>query len=110
MKRTLIAGTVAALFTLPPWQPRYVLRTKLLPAEQQTFIRNIGTEPASIDPQMVEESAGSEIVNDLFEGLYTWTETASCSLPALLATSSTPRAPSTPSSSDPMPNGPTASR
>ena len=34
-------------------------------------MRNIGTRPASIDPQMVEESAGSDVVNDLFEGLYT---------------------------------------
>ena len=71
MKRTLIAGTVAALFTLPALAAQVPVGTKLLPAEQQTFIRNIGTEPASIDPQMVEESAGSEIVNDLFEGLYT---------------------------------------
>jgi oligopeptide transport system substrate-binding protein len=71
MKRTLIAGTVAALFTLPALAAQVPAGTKLLPAAQQTFIRNIGTEPASIDPQMVEESAGSEIVNDLFEGLYT---------------------------------------
>ncbi|MGL6426033.1 peptide ABC transporter substrate-binding protein [Aeromonas hydrophila] len=71
MKRTLIAGTVAALFALPALAAQVPAGTKLLPAEQQTFIRNIGTEPASIDPQMVEESAGSEIVNDLFEGLYT---------------------------------------
>ena len=71
MKRTLIAGTVAALFALPALAAQVPAGTKLLPAEQQTFIRNIGTEPASIDPQMVEETAGSKIVNDLFEGLYT---------------------------------------
>jgi ABC-type oligopeptide transport system substrate-binding subunit len=110
MKRTLIAGTVAALFTLPALAAQVPAGTKLLPAAQQTFVRNIGTEPASIDPQMVEESAGSDIVNDLFEGSTPWMATASCRRPAPLATSSMPRAPSTPSSSDPMPNGPTASR
>jgi len=71
MKRTLIAGAVAALLALPALAAQVPAGTKLLPAEQQTFIRNIGTEPASIDPQMVEETAGSDIVNDLFEGLYT---------------------------------------
>ncbi|WP_349922079.1 peptide ABC transporter substrate-binding protein [Aeromonas veronii] len=71
MKRTLIAGTVAALISLPALAAQVPAGTQLLPAAQQTFVRNIGTEPASIDPQMVEESAGSEIVNDLFEGLYT---------------------------------------
>ncbi len=39
-------------------------------AKNQEFIRNINTEPASIDPQKVEENAGSEVVNDLFEGLF----------------------------------------
>ncbi|WP_241006064.1 peptide ABC transporter substrate-binding protein, partial [Aeromonas media] len=71
MKRTLIAGAVAALISLPALAAQVPEGTKLLPAEQQTFVRNIGTEPASIDPQMVEESAGSDVVNDLFEGLYT---------------------------------------
>ncbi|SIR35073.1 oligopeptide transport system substrate-binding protein [Aeromonas sp. RU39B] len=42
----------------------------LLPPDQQVFIRNIGSEPASIDPQLAEESAGSDVINDLFEGLY----------------------------------------
>ncbi|MFM5161641.1 peptide ABC transporter substrate-binding protein [Aeromonas rivipollensis] len=71
MKRTLIAGAVAALISLPALAAQVPAGTKLLPSAQQTFVRNIGTEPASIDPQMVEESAGSDIVNDLFEGLYT---------------------------------------
>ncbi|MFM4977401.1 peptide ABC transporter substrate-binding protein [Aeromonas rivipollensis] len=71
MKRTLIAGAVAALISLPALAAQVPEGTQLLPSAQQTFVRNIGTEPASIDPQMVEESAGSDIVNDLFEGLYT---------------------------------------
>ncbi len=71
MKRTLIAGAVAALISLPALAAQVPEGTKLLPGAQQTFVRNIGTEPASIDPQMVEENAGSDVVNDLFEGLYT---------------------------------------
>lgn len=71
MKRTLIAGTVAALISLPALAAQVPAGTQLLPAAQQTFVRNIGAEPGSIDPQMVEESSGSDIVNDLFEGLYT---------------------------------------
>ncbi len=70
MKRTLIAGTVATLLALPALAAQVPDGTKLLPSDQQTFVRNIGTEPSSIDPQMAEESAGSDIVNDLFEGLY----------------------------------------
>ena len=100
MKRTLIAGAVAALLALPPGA-QVPEGTQLLPDAQQVFVRNIGTEPASIDPQMVEESAGSDVVNDLFEGSTPWMATASCWRPAPLATNSTPRAPSTPSSSDP---------
>ncbi len=71
MKKSLIAGAVAALLTLPVLAAQVPEGTQLLPATQQVFVRNIGTEPASIDPQMVEESAGSYVVNDLFEGLYT---------------------------------------
>jgi oligopeptide transport system substrate-binding protein len=47
-------------------------------------VRNIGTEPASIDPQMVEESAGSDIVNDLFEGSTPWMADGKLQAPALL--------------------------
>ncbi|WP_421193001.1 peptide ABC transporter substrate-binding protein [Aeromonas enteropelogenes] len=74
MKRTLIAGMVAGLFTLaaqPVLAAHVPAGTKLLPDAQQIYVTNIGTEPTTIDPQLVEESAGSAIVNDLFEGLYT---------------------------------------
>ena len=84
--------------------------TQLLPDAQQVFVRNIGTEPASIDPQMVEERRGATSSTICSRGSTPWMATASCWRPAPLATNSTPRAPSTPSSSDPMPNGPTASR
>ena len=110
MKRTLIAGAITALLSLPALAAQVPEGTQLLPSAEQTFVRNIGTEPASIDPQMVEESAGSDIVNDLFEGLYTLDGNGKLQAAGHWATSSMPAAPSTPSSSDPMPNGPTASR
>ncbi|WP_068977875.1 MULTISPECIES: peptide ABC transporter substrate-binding protein [Aeromonas] len=71
MNKTLIAGMVAGLFALPAGAAEVPAGTKLLPDAQQTYVTNIGSEPTTIDPQLVEESAGSAIVNDLFEGLYT---------------------------------------
>ncbi|MFE8730995.1 oligopeptide ABC transporter substrate-binding protein OppA, partial [Aeromonas hydrophila] len=70
MNKTIIAGTVAGLLSLPVWAAEVPAGTRLLPPEQQTYVTNIGTEPTTIDPQLVEESAGSAVVNDLFEGLY----------------------------------------
>lgn len=70
MNKTLIAGMVAGLFALPTWAAQVPAGTKLLPDAQQIYVTNIGTEPTTIDPQLVEETAGSAIVNDLFEGLY----------------------------------------
>ncbi|HHP5405906.1 TPA: peptide ABC transporter substrate-binding protein [Aeromonas veronii] len=70
MNKTLIAGMVAGLFALPAWAAQVPAGTKLLPDAQQIYVTNIGTEPTTIDPQLVEETAGSAIVNDLFEGLY----------------------------------------
>ncbi len=40
-------------------------------AEQQVFTYNMGAEPPSIDPQLVEDVTGSDIARDLFEGLLT---------------------------------------
>ncbi|WP_303843505.1 ABC transporter substrate-binding protein, partial [Aeromonas sobria] len=70
MNKTLIAGMVAGLFALPAWAAQVPAGTKLLLDAQQIYVTNIGSEPTTIDPQLVEESAGSAIVNDLFEGLY----------------------------------------
>ncbi len=38
-------------------------------AENQTFVYRLLDEPSSIDPQIVEDVSGSDIVRDLFEGL-----------------------------------------
>ncbi len=40
-------------------------------AEEQVFTYNMGAEPPSIDPQLVEDVTGSAIARDLFEGLLT---------------------------------------
>ncbi|WP_298561101.1 peptide ABC transporter substrate-binding protein [uncultured Aliiroseovarius sp.] len=39
-------------------------------AENQTFTYRVLDEHTSVDPQIVEDVSGSEIVRDLFEGLY----------------------------------------
>ncbi|MDE1460685.1 peptide ABC transporter substrate-binding protein [Spartinivicinus poritis] len=44
-------------------------------AKQQVFIRGIGAEPSSLDPQLVEGSPGGFVVRDLFEGLVTEDDT-----------------------------------
>ncbi|PJG60085.1 peptide ABC transporter substrate-binding protein [Aeromonas cavernicola] len=74
MRRMFIAGAIASLLamaTLPSLAAQVPAGTKLLPDAQQTYVTNINSEPTTIDPQRVEESAGGAVVNDLFEGLYT---------------------------------------
>ncbi|GKY88193.1 peptide ABC transporter substrate-binding protein [Sinisalibacter aestuarii] len=39
-------------------------------ADTQTFVYRVLDEHSSVDPQIVEDVSGSEIVRDLFEGLY----------------------------------------
>ena len=38
-------------------------------AEQQTLVRNNGSEPASLDPHKVESNVEFDIISDLFDGL-----------------------------------------
>ena len=68
IKGYLTMTSLLALIGLPLQAAEVPAGTSL--AAEQVFIRNITTEPASIDPQKVEENAGSEVVNDLFEGLF----------------------------------------
>ena len=56
---SISSGTYAA--TVPPG-------TKL--AADQTFTYRVLDEFSSFDPQVVEDVNGSEVVRDLFEGLY----------------------------------------
>lgn len=82
----------------------------LLPPDQQVFIRNIGSEPASIDPQLAEESAGSDVINDLFEGLYRLDEQGKPQPAGAVSYQVDASAPSIPLPYGPMPSGLMVSR
>jgi len=58
---TMLAGPVLAAGTHPV--------TGLPLADNQTFTYRVLDEHSSVDPQVVEDVSGSEIVRDLFEGL-----------------------------------------
>jgi oligopeptide transport system substrate-binding protein len=69
-RRIAIAGLLASSFLVSP-----VLAAGTAPngdklADDQTFTYRILDEFTSVDPQVVEDVSGSEIVRDLFEGLY----------------------------------------
>ncbi len=61
MATTMLAGPIYAQETHP--------ETGDALAEDQTFTYRILDEHSSVDPQVVEDVTGSEIVRDLFEGL-----------------------------------------
>ena len=61
LARTLIASPVLAAGTHPV--------TGETLADDQTFTYRVLDEHSSVDPQVVEDVSGSEIVRDLFEGL-----------------------------------------
>jgi len=61
MATTIAAGPLSAAGTHP--------ETGEALADEQTFVYRVLDEHSSVDPQMVEDVSGSEIVRDLFEGL-----------------------------------------
>ena len=61
MTSTMLAGSAFAAGTHP------VTGDAL--ADDQTFTYRVLDEHSSVDPQVVEDVSGSEIVRDLFEGL-----------------------------------------
>ncbi len=61
LSSTIIAGAAMAAGTHP--------ETGEALADDQTFIYRILDEHSSVDPQVVEDVSGAEIVRDLFEGL-----------------------------------------
>lgn len=69
--RMALAGLLASTFLASP-----VLAAGTHPvtgdplADDQTFTYRVLDEHSSVDPQVVEDVSGSEIVRDLFEGLY----------------------------------------
>lgn len=73
--KSLLNSLLIALLVLT--LPQNALAAKTHPvtgeplAEEQVFTYNMGAEPPSIDPQLVEDVTGSAIARDLFEGLLT---------------------------------------
>ncbi len=70
--RTLVAGLLATTLiagnAFAAGHSHPVTGEKL--ADDQTFTYRVLDEHSSVDPQVVEDVSGSEIVRDLFEGLY----------------------------------------
>ncbi|KAA9010413.1 peptide ABC transporter substrate-binding protein [Histidinibacterium aquaticum] len=52
-------------------------------ADEQTFVYRVLDEHSSVDPGIVEDVSGSEIVRDLFEGLYNDSKDGSTLLPGV---------------------------
>ncbi len=69
MPRILIAGLLGtSMLTSAAFAANVPAGTNL--ADDQTFTYRILDEHSSVDPQVVEDVTGSELVRDLFEGLY----------------------------------------
>lgn len=69
MPRILFAGLLSTtMLTTAAFAAVVPAGTQL--AEDQTFTYRVLDEHSSVDPQVVEDVSGSEIVRDLFEGLY----------------------------------------
>lgn len=69
--RTLFAGLLASTFLAgAAFSAGMHPETGEKLADDQTFIYRVLDEHSSVDPQVVEDVTGAEIVRDLFEGLY----------------------------------------
>jgi oligopeptide transport system substrate-binding protein len=69
--KTLSCALFALLFTHNAVAAKTHPVTGEALADEQVFTYNMGAEPPSIDPQLVEDVTGSAIARDLFEGLLT---------------------------------------
>ncbi len=69
MPRIMLAGLLATTMLVPAaFAANVPAGTKL--ADDQTFTYRMLDEFTSVDPQVVEDVAGSDVVRDLFEGLF----------------------------------------
>ncbi len=69
MPRVFFAGLLATtMLANPTFAANVPPGTKL--AEDQTFTYSIIDEFTSVDPQLVEDVSGSDVIRDLFEGLF----------------------------------------
>ena len=73
--RVLGALFIPVIFSMSTHAAKVESGYKLAPVEQQIFVQQLGSSPVTIDPQLVEESSGSQIANDLFEGLFSQDKT-----------------------------------
>ncbi|MEM8591682.1 MAG: peptide ABC transporter substrate-binding protein [Pseudomonadota bacterium] len=69
LHRTLISGLLATTMLATPLYAAGNVPAGVTLAEDQTFTYRVLDEHSSVDPQVVEDVSGSEIVRDLFEGL-----------------------------------------
>ncbi len=70
LARSLTAGFIAAaLAASPGWAAKSHPVTGEALADDQTFTYRLLDEHSSVDPQIVEDVSGADIVRDLFEGL-----------------------------------------
>ncbi|MEO1796756.1 MAG: peptide ABC transporter substrate-binding protein [Pseudomonadota bacterium] len=67
--RTLISGLLASTMLAAPLHAMGNVPAGVTLAEDQTFTYRVLDEHSSVDPQVVEDVTGAEIVRDLFEGL-----------------------------------------
>lgn len=72
MPRILIAGLMASTMIVSPLFASHATRamTGETLADDQTFTYRLLDEFTSLDPQIVEDVSGSDIIRDLFEGLH----------------------------------------
>lgn len=71
-KATHVLGSlfIPVIFSFAAYGAQVASGHKLAPLEQQVFVSQLGGSPVTIDPQMVEETQGSQVATDLFEGLF----------------------------------------
>lgn len=67
--RTFISGLLASTMLAAPVLASSTVPSGVTLAEDQTFTYRVLDEHSSVDPQVVEDVSGAEIVRDLFEGL-----------------------------------------
>lgn len=68
--KAFLLATAVTFATAPAWAAGTHPETGEALADDQTFTYRVLDEHSSVDPQIVEDVSGSEIVRDLFEGLY----------------------------------------
>lgn len=69
VRTTFISGLLATTMLAAPALAAGNVPAGVTLADDQTFTYRVLDEHSSVDPQIVEDVSGAEIVRDLFEGL-----------------------------------------